>query len=511
MEKRALIAVVLSIIILIAYQYFFIKPKIETLPPSQPPKETGKKEIPDVTVPLRPKEEKTLLPKGLPTIDEKVIKVETSLYSAVFSSRGGVIKSFTLKEYKNKDGSGVDLLKKTSEVPPLSIGETRDLSLSTFNFSSPSDDIILDGNETAKIVFDFTSNGIKIKRTYIFYGGHYEINLKDEVKGLRNYYITLGSDFGMTGAEGYGTHTGPVLLKGLDREEFKPDKKMDSIRSYTQDIKWIAQEDKYFFSSIVPLSAINEALVWKREGTMLIAIRTDKKVNDFLIFAGPKKEDILKPLNVELESIIDFGFFSIIARPIFWILEFINKFMGNYGWSIILLTIVLRVPFIPLINKGQSSMKKLQKLQPMMNDIREKFKKNPQRMQKEMMGLYKKHKVNPMGGCLPIVIQIPVFFALYKVLLVAIELKGAPFMLWIHDLSEKDPFYILPIIMGASMFLQQKMSPTSMDPRQAKMMMFLPIIFTFMFLNFPSGLVLYWLVSNILSIVQQFYVNKKTG
>jgi YidC/Oxa1 family membrane protein insertase len=207
------------------------------------------------------------------------------------------------------------------------------------------------------------------------------------------------------------------------------------------------------------------------------------------------------------------------------VLKFFYQFLGNYGWAIVLLTIVVRIPFIPILNKGQKSMKKLQELQPKMSEIKEKYKKDPQKMQAEMMELYKKYKVNPMSGCLPMLLQIPVFFALYKVLLIAIELRGAPFMFWIKDLSGPDTLFghlpqwlpllagsavgPLPIVMGITMVIQQKMTPTAGDPRQAKMMMLMPIVFTFMFLNFASGLVIYWLTNNILSIIQQFFVNRK--
>jgi YidC/Oxa1 family membrane protein insertase len=207
------------------------------------------------------------------------------------------------------------------------------------------------------------------------------------------------------------------------------------------------------------------------------------------------------------------------------VLKFFYSLTSNYGWAIIFLTIIVRIPFIPLINKSQKSMKKMQEIQPRMAEVKEKYKKDPQRMQKEMMELYKKHKVNPVGGCLPMLLQIPVFFALYKILLIAIELRDAPFMLWIKDLSAPDTLFghipslfpliggfalgPLPLVMGITMLIQQKMTPTSADPRQNKIMMFMPIIFTFMFLNFASGLVLYWLMNNILSIAQQFYINKK--
>ena len=226
-----------------------------------------------------------------------------------------------------------------------------------------------------------------------------------------------------------------------------------------------------------------------------------------------------------LEYIVDFGFFSVLAVPLFWALKLFYKIFGNYGWAIVLLTILIRIPFIPLVNKSQKSMKKLQELQPRMAEVREKFKKDPQRMQREMMDLYKKYKVNPLGGCLPILLQIPVFFALYKILMIAIELRGAPFMLWLKDLSAPDTLFghiptwfpliggfavgPLPILMGATMIIQQKMTPTSMDPAQNRIMMFMPIVFTFLFLNFATGLVLYWLMNNLFSIAQQLYVNRK--
>jgi YidC/Oxa1 family membrane protein insertase len=254
---------------------------------------------------------------------------------------------------------------------------------------------------------------------------------------------------------------------------------------------------------------MKEARAWTVNGSPVIAFKGAPSVNKFFLYAGPKEHDRLVKLNHGLEYIIDYGFFSIIARPLFWVLKFFHSFLGNYGWAIILLTIVVRLPFIPIVSRGQKSMRRLQEIQPKMNEIREKYKKDPQRMQQEMMGLYKKHKVNPMGGCLPMVLQIPVFFALYKVLLISIELRGAPFMLWITDLSAKDPYYILPVVMGITMVIQQKMTPSTMDPKQQKMMMLMPIVFTFMFLNFASGLVLYWLVNNLLSIAQQFVINRK--
>ena len=194
--------------------------------------------------------------------------------------------------------------------------------------------------------------------------------------------------------------------------------------------------------------------------------------------------------------------------PLLIVLKFIYNYVGNYGIAIIILTILIKIIFWPLGNKSYKSMKEMQKLQPKMQELREKYKDDKQKLSQETMALYKTHKVNPLGGCLPIVIQIPVFFGLYKVLLYAIELRHSPFFFWIQDLSAKDPYYITPIVMGATMFMQQKMTPTMGDPMQAKIMLFMPVVFTFLFLNFPSGLVIYWLFNNIISIGQQMYINK---
>jgi YidC/Oxa1 family membrane protein insertase len=239
---------------------------------------------------------------------------------------------------------------------------------------------------------------------------------------------------------------------------------------------------------------------------------------------GPRDLDILKKLGKKLDQVIHFGFFDIIAKPLHFLLRYFNRFVHNYGVSIIILTVLIKIIFWPLTHKSFKSMKEMQKLQPLMVKMREKYKDDKEQMQRELMGLYKTYKVNPMGGCLPLLIQIPVLYAMYRILANSIELRQAPFILWITDLSAPDrlfnfPFSIpfmsppygipvLTLLMGASMFIQQKMTPTAGDPAQAKVMMFLPVIFIVMFLNLPSGLVLYWLINNILSIGQQYRMNK---
>jgi YidC/Oxa1 family membrane protein insertase len=230
---------------------------------------------------------------------------------------------------------------------------------------------------------------------------------------------------------------------------------------------------------------------------------------------------ILEAAGNELAKSVDFGWFDVLAKPMLWLLNFFHQYSGNYGVAIILLTVLIKLVFWPITQKGMKSMKNMQKLQPKIAKLKERCKDDPAKMNQEMMALYKTYKVNPVGGCLPMLIQIPFFFALYQVLLAAIELRHAPFMLWINDLSAPDRLWlgfdipylhglpIMTLLMGASMYLQQKMTPTTMDPTQARIMQFLPIVFTVMFINFASGLVLYWFVNNLLSILQQYLINRQ--
>ncbi len=508
MEKRTLIAVVLSLAVLIIWQVFFVKP----------PEKPAVTAVPAVNAPAAGQvpAEAEIKPELPPPpaeepIVEQIINVETPLYSAEFSSRGGTIRKWTLKDFRDSDGSGVSLLREGAPYDALAVGWNDDFSVSRKNFAAAAGDLRLsESNPTGTLVFTLSTPQYSIRRTYTFRYDAYTVNIRDEVSGVPDYEITLGGDFGIHKKKDRYTHVGPVLLKGTDLEEIK-DKKLKNgpIAFAGQDVKWIALEDKYFCSALIPAEPMAEAKSWKYMDSSAIALKAAAGVHELTLYAGPKRQEDLKVAGGGLEHIVDFGFFSVIARPIFWLLKEFYNIVGNYGWAIVILTIVIRIPFIPIVNKGQRSMKRLQKVQPLMQQIREQYKNDPKRMQSEMMALYKKHKVNPMGGCLPMLLQIPVFFALYKVLLVSIELRSAPWVLWIQDLSAKDPLYILPIVMGISMVVQQKMTPSPGDPKQQKLMMFMPVIFTFLFLNFASGLVLYWLVNNLLSIGQQIFVNKK--
>ena len=289
-------------------------------------------------------------------------------------------------------------------------------------------------------------------------------------------------------------------------------------KRYDKQIRWVGLNDKYFLGALLAVqnSIASVELKKNANGFLEAAIATpvftvapgQTGTTQHKLFVGPKEIDTLKLQGESLEQSLDLGWFSMIAKPMLYSLKFFYNYVGNYGIAIIIITVILKIFFFPLTHKSYKSMKEMSNLQPKMAALKEKHKNNKDALNKAVMELYRDHKVNPLGGCLPMLVQIPVFFALYKALMYSIELRHAPFMMWITDLSDKDPYYVTPLIMGVTMFVQQKMTPSNMDEMQQKIMLALPVVFTFMFLSFPSGLVLYWLVNNILTIGQQAYINK---
>jgi YidC/Oxa1 family membrane protein insertase len=286
------------------------------------------------------------------------------------------------------------------------------------------------------------------------------------------------------------------------------------------DIRWYAFTGEYFATLLIPPpSEKNLTLSVKgNEKNILRANVISSSITippmeavkiPYRIYLGAKEEHHLKTLGAGAEKLVDFGFFTVVAKPLLWFLRLTNKVTKNFGIDIIILSILIKVIFLPLTQISFKSMKEMQKVQPEMARLKEAYKNDKARLQQEIMLLYKRRKINPMSGCLPMVIQIPVFIALYNALQFTIEMRHAPFFLWMKDLAAKDPIYITPLIMGATMVIQQKMTPTAADPAQAKLFMLMPIMFTFLFLNFPSGLVIYWLVNNVLSIAHQYYLNKR--
>jgi YidC/Oxa1 family membrane protein insertase len=289
------------------------------------------------------------------------------------------------------------------------------------------------------------------------------------------------------------------------------------------DVSWGGFENKYFMAVIIPqdpsLTSMNMSkdsnnmVSVEIKGTKSIIPPNQSDSLSYALFIGPKDYTLLKKQGILLEEAIEFDSFipglKWLSIGLLIFIKFLYQYISNYGVAIIILTILIKLIFWPLGNISYKSMKEMQKLQPKLTELKEKYKNDQAKIGQETMALYKAHKVNPLSGCLPMLIQIPVFIGLYNTLLYAIELRHSPFFWWIQDLSAKDPYYITPIIMGATQFIQQKMTPTTGDPNMAKMMLIMPVVFTFIFLNFPSGLVIYWLLNNILSIGQQIYINKK--
>ncbi len=461
----------------------------------------------------------------LPTmLEEQEIAIETDLYSALISTKGGVIKSWRLKKYKaNYNGDEIQLIIPDTNVYPLTISSS-DKTLSGLLegaiYASPKDKVILSNNnktETIALRYNEPSTGIRIERRLTFNNDNYIVDLTVNTEGISTYAITLGENFGVldkTDGAVYGFR-GPVSL--VDNRLIKDKiEKLEGEISHDGQVQWIALEDKYFISSLLP-KTLEKSTVIKKTGLnkvsasiMISAADADTKEKSFILYAGPKEFDRLAGLKAGLEQTIEFGWFSFFARPLFRLLKLLYSVTGNYGVAIILLTFLVKVIFMPLTHKSYKSMKEMQSLHPEIAKLQKKYKDDKKKLNIELMGLYKKHKVNPLGGCLPVLLQIPVFIALYYVILNAIELRHAPFIFWVKDLSDKDPYYILPIIMGATWFLQQWMTPTTGDPVQAKMMLLMPVIFTFLFMKFPAGLVLYWLVNNVLTIIQQFITVRLT-
>jgi YidC/Oxa1 family membrane protein insertase len=329
--------------------------------------------------------------------------------------------------------------------------------------------------------------------------------------------VGLGTNFGIIEwGEGFIGLMGAASL--VDEKVVKETPETEAERK--GNVQWVALQDKYFLSVLIPAHA--SGALAKKEGDKLAsaAVRFAPPAPEtgysMQLFAGPKEYDTLKAFNIGLEDTIDFGWFifgswsfvKAVAKPIFYVLRYLYEFTHNYGVTIILLTVGIKLMFAPLQYKSYKSMKQMQVIQPKVAALQAKYKDDRERLNKELIKLYRDRKVNPVGGCLPMVLQMPVFVALFNILFMTIDLRQAPFILWIKDLSVQDPYYILPIVMGASMVVQQKITPTTMDPTQAKVMLVLPAVMTFLFINFPAGLVLYWLTNNVLTITQQVVTDR---
>ena len=458
------------------------------------------------------------------------IVVETDLYRAVFSTRGATVREWVLKQYQEDDKTTpinlVNLPVGDKVVQPLSIQVDGLAGFDNGIWTADQDHIALSGDQKATLRFQHTdpATGVTINKSLTFSGNNYAVDLTVDAEHLdHDYTVSLGSNFGINswGPVRIGFVGTANLVDGDVEREDPDDMAQPLVRTPEPGeggITWTVVENKYFITALIPhtpAKAVVSQAFGKQHVTTGLMMPGGSN-GQITLYAGPKEYDLLKALNVNLQENIDFGWFMfgtlslvrVLAEPMFILLNFINDFVGNFGISIILLTLLIKTAFIPLTHKSYKSMKAMQAIQPQIKAIQKKYKDNKEKLSRETMALYKEHQINPLGGCFPIFIQIPFFIAFFNILYTSIELRHAPFMGWIMDLSAKDPYYILPVIMGVSMFIQQKIQPNTMDPKQARIMLFLPIIFTFFFMSFPAGLVLYWLFNNLFTITQQYVTRK---
>ncbi len=540
MEKRVIIFLILSLAILVGYEYLLrqvgLAPppaqEADQQPPvSDAPQKSDPTVAPGQNVPKAPAAPgpPAAHPKEVPSVvAEETTEVVTSLYRAAISNRGGVIRNWELTRYRlttERDSPPVQLVHKEGKFPgPLSLhtGDatlTRLLNESLYRIER--DFGRLDSSHpTGHVTLTYQSPGspIRVQKRLTFHHDSYVVDVAVTTEGLTGTVATgLGTNFGIVEwTEGLIGLIGPASRIGDKIEKDLPDTEQE-LKGH---VAWAALQDKYFMGVIIPTGAT--AALIRKEGDKLASVQVRFPAPAasaplaFRLYAGPKEFGILKSLDAGLEDTIDFGWFifgswemvKAVAKPLFAVLQFLHDYTHNYGIAIVLLTVGIKLLFAPLQYKSYKSMKEMQILQPKVLALQTKYKDDRDRLNRELIKLYRDHKVNPVGGCLPMLLQMPVFVALFNVLYMTIELRQAPFLLWVTDLSVPDPYYVLPILMGVTMMIQQKITPTTMDPTQAKIMLLLPAFMTMLFLNFASGLVLYWFTNNLLTIGQQFVTDK---
>ncbi len=526
MEKKTLLAIIISISILLIWDLFVIRPNQDNTPQEvTEQQEIGNQASASPTVVL-PAPVSTPAPAG----QEQTITLETPLYRATWDTKGGRLVSVKLKKYQESmepEAPLVELIK--TPMPTLSLNDQFSDENLMYQVTRPATSSTED-TPLELIMSAQAAQGLVLHKIYTLDPNTYTIGYTTAIENTTsegmalNVSLKVNEIYPVDEKGSSYTFEGPVLLNGKRLEEFKTSKvkKTGAYREFPGEINWFGFEDKYFLKALIAkdpqetmlrIKRIDEQTVELNYGALAADIAPGSRYSrDFLIFAGPKELETLKESGYGLKKALDFGFFDIIAKPMLVSMNWIYSFTNSYGWSIILLTIIIKILLYPLTLKSFTSMKGLQKIQPLMKELQEQYKDDKQKLNQEMMKLYSEHKINPMGGCLPMLLQIPILFALYRVFYSAIELRHTSFYIfgtWLPDLSAKDPYYITPILMGLSQFVMQKMTPTTGDPTQQKIMLFMPVFFTVLFLNFPSGLVIYWLVSNTLSIAQQAYINRK--
>ncbi|MCF8199392.1 MAG: membrane protein insertase YidC [Sulfuritalea sp.] len=455
--------------------------------------------------------------------------VKTDLYTADISSLGGDITRLELVKHPATEDKSKRFVLLDNGSAHIYLAQSGLIGEGLPNHKTEwmlagGDHVLKDGEQQLELRMEANGAGGKIAKTYVFHRGSYKIDVRHEgaTVGANAYYQLTRDGKPAEGGDGnsmmlgVSTFTGPAVyteLEKFQKVDFEEILKNKAKFAQKADNGWIAMVQHYFVAAWLPMVGTEREYYMRSVGAdlysagVIVPVGADGK-SEVSLYAGPQEQSKLEEIAPGLDLVVDYGWLTVVAAPLFWVLAAIHNLVGNWGWAIIGLTVLIKAAFFPLSAASYKSMAKMRVLTPKLVKLKETYGDDKARLNQEMMALYKKEKVNPLGGCLPVLVQIPVFIALYWVLLGAVEMRNAPWLGWITDLSVKDPFFVLPVIMGATMFIQTKLNPTPPDPIQAKVMLFLPIVFTGMFLFFPAGLVLYWVVNNTLSILQQWQITR---
>jgi len=469
--------------------------------------------------------------------ERQMITVDTDVIEAKIDTRGGVIRSLKLKKYSTSVDRPDDWLELIHDKPDavyvLQSGLRNKQELAPTHYSNYRADqlqyTLSDGADELVVPLHWERDGIEVTKTYRFRRGDYLFDLDHHVVNnsgqdwAGSQYRQIQRSRPLKKSHVLYTYTGSVYYNETDKyEKVSFDKMEDKKLSLEQTGGWIAMIQHYFLSAWIP-NQENVNLVYtianldRKPAAYTIGMRSQNLLvpvgasGDFKsqLFVGPKIVKRLEAIAPGLELTVDYGWLTFLSKPLYWLLSWYHGFVGNWGVAIILLTLTVKGAFFKLSETSYRSMAKMRKVGPRLKTLKERYGDDRQKMNQAMMELYKTEKINPMGGCLPILVQIPVFIALYWALLESVDLRQAPFIFWIRDLSVMDPYYVMPILMGISMFIQQRLNPAPPDPIQAKVMMALPFVFTVFFAFFPAGLVLYWICNNVLSITQQYIITRR--
>jgi len=512
LQKRLLLALVLSFAVFIVFDMFTQKPINAE---NNATKTNLAQQTPSSVSTETPKSVDTQSVSSIGDSNSNAPEVSIKSIATVKSNRFifniddiGRIAQVTLLEDKYKYQGKPLKLFNPKWVKPLEIRfvdkKLNEEALKT-PYSASVSNIDLDKDNKVLVLTQKLSSTTVTKSIKFYKDGHYDLEVK--LSNPKKYFITTGQRPDADHTR-YMVVSGAMVRNSNGTTTIIEDGDAEGSPVFPN-AKFTASFDRYYTSILYDFkNLLNVSYITTPEDNAIMFVQGREPSMQIHGYIGPKEYKVLYALNPELTEAIEYGWFTFLSKPLFKVLYWLNNHIGNWGWAIILLTLIIKLLLFPLSYKGMMSMQKLKDLAPKMKEIRERYKDDAQKMNMKMMELYKKHGANPMGGCLPMLLQIPVFFALYRVFLNAVELQGAPWILWIKDLSLQDPYFVLPILMGASMWFQQKITPNTMtDPMQQKIFQWLPAIMTLFFLTFPSGLVLYWLVNNIFTIAQQYVIN----